>query len=223
MFILQSAVPSLDKPLMRPRLPRPLEWLNRSLFYTMKQMVSHYCDTQEGRYHMTSSVAAVTDTSPYILLEEVEAGIRKNYETVNKCAFETGRLYVEGRELCKEIGKDFDEWIDENTPYRRGHAYRLINVFERFKEPRYIHLVPQIQDSGQMRLARPTLKYANEILDYIVENIATEIDPKKKRLTHDRVQEIIYREQARIHAEREGAKPPPTQEDEECGILPWPC
>lgn len=73
---------------------------------------------------MTSSVAAVTDTSPHEQLLQIEADIKRNYETINKCAFETGRLYVDGRELCKELGKDFDEWVD-GTSYSRGSAYRL--------------------------------------------------------------------------------------------------
>ena len=173
----------------------------------------------------SSSVAAVTTESPQEQLLLIEADIKRNYETINKCAFENGRLYVHGKELCEELGKDFDEWVD-GTSFSRGSAYRFMSVFRCFKNPKYIDLVPQIQDSGQMLLARPKLKYATEILDYIVENIATEKDPKKKRLTNERVEAIIHKEQARIHAEREGAKPPPTQEEEELrdlvsGVEAW--
>ena len=130
---------------------------------------------------MTSSVAAVTDTSPDILLEELEADIRRNYETVNKCAFETGRLYVHGKGLCEELGRGSNSgWM--RTSFSRGgqsiSVYECIQVLG--ENPKYIDLVPQIQDSSQMLLARPKLKYATEILDYIVENIATEKRPEEK-------------------------------------------
>lgn len=106
-------------------------------------------------------------------------------------------------------------WAEENTPYSRGHVYKLINVFECFSNPKYIHLAPQIEDSGQIALAAPRLKHATKILDYIVENIEKKIDPKKKFLRTDQVTNIIHTEHTRMRAEDEAKKPPPTKEEEE--------